>query len=269
MSPTSTRTRPPAAPAPPGSRVDPRISARRSAVTRQQGRRRLRWLVVAAAVVLLGVGTWFLLHSSLFSARSVTVVGAVHETSAQVIAAAELSARPALLDVNTAAAARRVEQLPWVARASVHVAWPDGVRISVTEEVPRLAMSTAGGGWVTLSADGRVLGSSSTQPPGLVVLSGTGAPGGPGTVLPGSDLSGVRVATSLPASFAAQVTVVHVEPGGWVQLTMTTPISVDIGSATQLPEKYEDVTSILAHATLHSGDVIDVSVPDAPTVTGG
>jgi hypothetical protein len=29
------------------------------------------------------------------------------------------------------------------------------------------------------------------------------------------------------------------------------------------------VTSILAGATLHNGDVIDVSVPDAPTVTAG
>jgi hypothetical protein len=50
---------------------------------------------------------------------------------------------------------------------------------------------------------------------------------------------------------------------------MTTPLLVDIGSPSQLEAKYEDVTSILAGATLHTGDVIDVSVPDAPTVTGG
>jgi hypothetical protein len=77
----------------------------------------------------------------------------------------------------------------------------------------------------------------------------------------------LHVASTLPASFAAQVTGVTVEPAGWVQLSMTTPIAVDIGSDTQLLAKYEDVSSILAGATLHSGDVIDVSVPDAPTVT--
>jgi hypothetical protein len=49
---------------------------------------------------------------------------------------------------------------------------------------------------------------------------------------------------------------------------MTTPIVVNVGTASQLPSKYEDVTSILAGASLHAGDVIDVSVPDAPTVTG-
>jgi hypothetical protein len=74
------------------------------------------------------------------------------------------------------------------------------------------------------------------------------------------------VASTLPASFAAQVTGVTVEAAGWVQLSMSTPIAVDIGSATELPAKYEDVSSILAGATLHNGDVIDVSVPDAPTV---
>jgi hypothetical protein len=57
--------------------------------------------------------------------------------------------------------------------------------------------------------------------------------------------------------------------GDLVQLTMTTPIVVDLGTTTQLTAKYEDVSSILAGATLHDGDVIDVSVPGAPTVTEG
>ncbi len=77
------------------------------------------------------------------------------------------------------------------------------------------------------------------------------------------------MASSLPASFAAQVTQVTVEPAGWVQLALTTPIVVDIGTAAELTAKYEDVSSILSGATLHNGDVIDVSVPDAPTVSAG
>ena len=95
------------------------------------------------------------------------------------------------------------------------------------------------------------------------------APGAAGTTLPAKDAAGLKVATTLPPSFAAQVTAVTVEPGGWVQLSMTTPIAVNIGSATQLTAKYEDVSAVLAGATLHAGDVIDVSVPDAVTVTPG
>jgi hypothetical protein len=43
---------------------------------------------------------------------------------------------------------------------------------------------------------------------------------------------------------------------------------VDIGDASQLQAKYEDVSAALAGATLHDGDIIDVSVPGAMSVTG-
>ena len=214
------------------------------------------------------VGAWFLIHSPLFSARSVSVKGNVHESAAQVIEQAGLASQPPLLDVNAGAAAARIEQLPWIRSASVDVSWPDGVHITVSEETPRLVVSEPGGRWATLSAGGRVLAVSTVRPPGLVVLTVPQSPGAPGSVLPARDDSGLDVASTLPASFAAQVTGVTVEPAGWVQLSMTTPIAVDIGTATQLTAKYEDVSSILAGATLHNGDVIDVSVPDAPTVTG-
>jgi hypothetical protein len=42
---------------------------------------------------------------------------------------------------------------------------------------------------------------------------------------------------------------------------------VVFGTATQLPEKFEDVASLLAGAALSPGSVIDVSVPDSPVVT--
>jgi len=149
----------------------------------------------------------------------------------------------------------------------VHVSWPDGVHVVVTEETPRLAVSEPGGRWATLSAGGRVLAVSTARPVGLMQLTVPAAPGAPGTWLGARDQAGLRVASTLPPSFAAQVTAVTVEPRGWVRLAMTTPIFVDIGSDAQLAAKYEDVSSILAGATLHNGDVIDVSVPDAPTVT--
>jgi cell division protein FtsQ len=237
-------------------------------VIRAQGRRRLRILIIGVAGTALLLGGWFLLHSPLFGARAVTVTGNTHESTAQVIAQAGLASHPPLLDVNAGAVAARLEQLPWVRSASVSVSWPDGVHVTVAEETPRLVVGLAGGRWATLSADGRVLDVAAARPPGLVLLTVPQPPGAPGTTLAGSDDAGLDVASTLPASFAAQVTAVTVEPAGWVQLSMTTPIAVDVGSATQLTAKYEDVSSILAGGTLHNGDVIDVSVPDAPTVTG-
>lgn len=248
--------------------MDPRISARRTAVIREQGRRRLRILAIGLAATAVLVGAWFLLHTPLFGARAVTVTGNNHESATQVIDQAGLAGQPPLLDIDSGATAARIEQLPWVRSASVSVSWPDGVHIRVTEEVPRFAVSVAGGHWATVSADGRVLAVSVAREDGLLLLTVPQPPGPPGSVLPARDQAGLEVASTLPASFAAQVTGVTVEPAGWVQLSMTTPIAVDIGNATQLTEKYEDVSSVLAGATLHNGDVIDVSVPGAVTVTG-
>jgi cell division septal protein FtsQ len=236
---------------------------------REQGRRRLRMLTIGLIATAVVVGGWFLVHSPLFSARSVTVTGAVHESAAQVVAQAGLASRPPLLDVNTGAAVAAIERMPWVRSATVRVSWPDGVHIAVTEEAPRFVVSVAGGRWDTLGANGRVLSVAPARPPGLLLLTVPQAPGAPGTVLAATDGPGLVVASTLPASFAAQVTAVTVEPAGWVRLALTTPIAVNIGTAAELPAKYEDVSSILAGATLHNGDVIDVSVPGAPTVTPG
>jgi len=249
--------------------MDPRLSVRRKAVARQAARRRLRWVVAVLGVLLLGALAWFALHSALFGARSVTVTGNVHETAAQVVAQAGLADHPPLLDVDPAAVARLVERLPWVSSVTVAVSWPDGVRIAVREEVPRLAVQGDGGTWLSVSDDGRVLASSASRPAGLLLLAVPALPGGPGTVLPAKDAAGLEVAATLPTSFAAQVTTVTVEPAGWVQLSLTTPIEVDIGSASELTAKYEDVSAALAGATLSAGEVIDVSVPSAMTITPG
>jgi cell division protein FtsQ len=225
-------------------------------------------LTIGLAATAVLVGAWFLLHTPLFGARAVTVTGNNHESATQVIDQAGLAGQPPLLDIDSGATAARIEQLPWVRSASVSVSWPDGVHIRVTEEAPRFAVSEAGGHWATVSADGRVLAVSVAREDGLLLLTVPKPPGPPGSVLPARDQAGLEVASTLPVSFAAQVTGVTVEPAGWVQLSMTTPIAVDIGDATQLTAKYEDVSSVLAGATLHSGDVIDVSVPGAVTVTG-
>jgi cell division septal protein FtsQ len=261
---------PPAAGAPPQPEedIDPRISARRTEIAREQGRRRARLVGIGLVVLAALFGIWSLLHSSLFSVRSVSVVGATHETTAQIEAAAGLTDHPPLLDVDTGAAARGIERLPWVRLAWVTVHWPDGVQVLVAQETPRFVMVAAGGKWAELTGSGRVLADVTARPPGLIEVAGPQAPGAPGTVLGAADQLGLHIGTTLPRSFRAQVTLVTVESGGWVQLGMTTPILVNIGDGTQLGAKYEDVSSLLAGAPLHNGDVIDVSVPSAPTVTG-
>jgi hypothetical protein len=53
-----------------------------------------------------------------------------------------------------------------------------------------------------------------------------------------------------------------------LHLVLSTPVTVFLGTATDLGAKFEDTAAILAGATLHAGDVIDVSAPGSPVVTG-
>lgn len=276
MSPTGagTRTRPRPADRPP---LDPRLRQRRAAVARQQGRRRL-WVLVALVVASGAVvGGWFLLHSSMLSARVVTVIGSTHTPAAEVESVAGLSDHPPLIDVDPGAVAARLEALPWVRSASVRREWPDGVRVEIVEQAPAAVVALPDDGgpaaasdrWALVDRAGRVLADASSQPAGLVELVGSGRPGPPGSWLPAVAGPGLTVAATLPEAFSKQVTAVVVGRDGAVTLRMTTPVTIDLGNTTQLEEKYEDAAAVLAGANLVAGDVIDVSVPEAPTVDGG
>ena len=126
--------------------------------------------------------------------------------------------------------------------ATVHVDWPDGVHIAVVKETARFTASTPGGQWESLSADGRVLGESPTPASRPPAPHGASAARRPGHGARQEAAPGLRVASSLPASFSGQVTQVTVEPAGWVQLALTTPVVVDIGTAAELTAKYRDIS---------------------------
>ncbi len=254
--------------------MDPRIARRREDIARRRSRRRTRVLLAIVVVAALGAGAWSLLHTGLFAARVVTVVGSSETPSARVIAAAGLARQPPLVDVDPGAASAAVERLPWVASATVVRHWPDAVVITVRQRTPvavvtRPAAPGAPATWDEVDATGRVLGVTAAPPSYLVHLGVPGVPGPPGSRLGQAARSGALVAATLPPAFAAQVTAVTVGPQGQVSLTLTTPVSVQLGTSAQLPAKYEDVAALLAGATLRAGDVIDVSVPGSPTVTSG
>jgi hypothetical protein len=122
--------------------------------------------------------------------------------------------------------------------------------------------------WALVDGTGRVLADTPSPPAGLVHVVGVAAAGAAGTTL-AADRPALAVAASLPKAFAGQVTEVDATAGGQVTLKLTSPVTVNLGTTAQLPQKYEDVAAVLAGAPLTAGDVIDVSVPGSPVVTGG
>ena len=69
-------------------------------------------MAAALCVCAIAAGGLAAVHSSLFAARHLNVVGAVHTPIAEVLATSGLSDRPPLVDINAAEVAARIEPCP-------------------------------------------------------------------------------------------------------------------------------------------------------------
>ena len=231
-------------------------------------------MIVAGVVCLLLVlsgATYAALHSSLFSATTVLVTGEHHETARQIERAAGLETAPTMLSIDPATIELRVETaFPWIATATVTTSWPHTVVIHVVERQPVAAVAGLHGTFVLVDATGRRLGPArpGESLPRIEYTAPVGAGPVPRDQVSGAAEPGLIVAASLPVAFAWQVSTIQVSAVGWVSLHLDTPITFLLGPASNLRAKYEDVAAVIARTTLHAGDVIDVSVPQAMTVTG-
>lgn len=254
-----------------GPAIDPRIRARRDEVARSRSRRRLIVLGCVLGAGALVAGGLLLLHSPVFGARAIKVTGSVHTPPSRIIAVAGLASHPPLIDVDPGRTAARVERLPWVKRATVSRHWPDGLSIVVTERTPVAAVAAAGktGRWLVVDGAGRVVETVTSPPAALIQLTLPSPPTSRAAWLGRDAGPALRVASSLPRAFSAQVTQVTGALDGTVTLALGVPVRVSLGSPVDLSKKYEDVAAILAGAPLQAGNVIDVTVPDAPTVGPG
>lgn len=237
------------------------------AIARRRARRWLLGFGIALLIVALGVGTSMLLHSSLFSARVIRVTGATHTPDSVVLTTAGLIGHPPLIDVNTSEAANALDRLAWVKTATVTLEWPDGVKVALSERTPVASVGGSGGKWALVDRYGRVLEVGTGPFSGVPQLVGRSL-----SLVPGSFLKGfgpaLLVASTLPKAFVAQVAQVIELPGERLELKLSEPIDVMLGSGADLGQKYEDVASIIAGASLKAGDTIDVSVPSSPTISG-
>ncbi len=246
--------------------------ARRVAAPRP---RRRRWLVVTVVtlcvLVALSAAGYAALHSRLLAASTVNVTGERHETPRQVLDASGLAGAPSMLSVDPGLVALRIERtFPWVASVTVVKHWPHTVSIAVTERTAVAEVPGPRGSTVLVDVTGRRLGQAAPHEvlPRLEYAAAPGQPSASTTTLASAAVPGLLVAATLPPAFKSQVAVVQVNTSGWVTLHLTTPVSFVLGPASNLGAKYEDVAAVIARTTLHVGDVVDVSVPQAMTVTG-
>jgi cell division protein FtsQ len=154
--------------------IEPRMRERRAAVKRAQGRKRLKWLIAAFVVVILGVAALATFGSSLFAieADQVTVTGNVYTDPERLQAVIDDLVGTPVLVADTQQAERQLEEIPWVDEAKVTTRFPHAARIEIRE---RQAIATYQGPdakFRVLDREGRVLDVLDKYPFAYVLISG-------------------------------------------------------------------------------------------------
>lgn len=261
--------------------IDPRIRARRVAVHRAEGRRRLRVFVGAATIIALVVGAWALSRSPLLDLDHVRVDGVAGDRRTVVETAAALEPGTPLVDLDLGAVTTEVEALPWVQSASATREWPGTVRLTVRsrEPVARLGRSPAGeagteedapnDATVLVDAEGVVIGAAPTDSDlPLIDVTPTAALGEVEPTVAGA----IDVATALPEDLRVWVESITIRDRAGsddrpiVGLELIGEAVVALGTPELIADKLEAVRSVLAGAELACIVEIDAAVADLVTV---
>jgi cell division protein FtsQ len=254
--------------APPPAAMDPRLRARRIAVRRDEGRRRLRRLValgVLLAVTLIGFA---LTQSAVLDVDRITVTGAVHTPPDAVRMASAIRMHRPMTSVDLDRARRGILALPWVQSVSVARKWPASIRVTITERTPVATVAAGQGGFVLVDRTGRVLETTPAPVPGVVVLANVPPAGAPGTALAPEANDVLTVATALLPPLIPKVAAVAAAPDG-VELQLAVGGKVRLGPATDVLAKLVAADTVLSQLDVSHLCALDVRVASAPSLTQG
>jgi cell division protein FtsQ len=204
-------------------------------------------------LAILAGAAWALLGSSLLVVRHIEVTGNRLVTAAQVRQAAKIKTGAPLATVNTAAAARSVEQLAPVLSATVRRSWPDAIVITVRERTPVFAVAAAGG-YQLIDSHGIAVRAATRKPAWMPLLSS------PPAVLRGSPavFAAAVVLRQLPRSLRERIASVSAASANSVTLHLAGGITVLWGAPADPAEKLAELGMLLRrHA--HYYDVSDPS----------
>lgn len=247
--------------------IDPRIRARRIAVRRDEGRRRLSRLVRLAVLVAVIAAGALATRTALLDVDELDIAGNVRTERAALVAASGIAVGDAMTDVDLASARDRIDLLPWVDEVTVARAWPGTIRIRVTERVPVSAVEAGQGGWLLVDRDGRLLERVDAPPPGLVAIADAAKAGGVGETLPPSDADALLVARSVPPSLVGRVVAVAPAAEGGLELRLDDGARVLLGPPDPLEGKMLAVATMLGQVDGRCMATLDVRVPGNPVLT--
>ncbi len=260
--------------------VDPRFRARRIAVRKDAGRRRLKRLLVLIAVALVALATVIVLRSPILDVDTIEVRGASTLDPQEIRELTGIHRGQPLLLADLDGAEAALRRLPSVASVDVRRDPPGTVVVDLVERQP-VAVVSGGGRAVLVDDEGVVLGDApaSADPPYVHVIVDD-APPGPGVSVLGPDATGatgapagptsdlgvaIDLASRLRANPAGVVTAVHLGDG--IRLQLLDGAVVDLGDERTLDDKVEAFRTVYARVDQTCVQRIDLRVPTHPVLT--
>jgi cell division protein FtsQ len=245
--------------------VDPRIRARRVAVRRNAGRRRLRRFAALGMVAALAGLAFSITWTPVLDVDRVEVDGVYRTPVEAVRAAAGIDQGDALLWLDTGAAEDRIARLPWVAEVSVERRWPGTITVDLRERVPAAAVPTADGTWLVADGEGRVVATADVQPDSFLLLEGVTGAGEPGDTLPAETHDALSVAAAVPEVLRPEVAAVLGPPGA-LQLRLTSGGLVELGDRERIEDKLLAAAAVLGSVSAECVERLDVTLPSSPAM---
>ncbi len=218
--------------------MDPRVRARRIAVRRAKGRKRLIWVAIGAAILLVLVGAVAILASSLFDVRTVDVQGAVYTDPEQLSAIVDELHGAAILLVDTRHIERQLENIAWVESARVSTQFPHRVFIDIRERKPIATFAGSDGKYRVVDRDGRVLDVVDGIPIDYMLVTGANPDVERGQFAGRPLASAAQLAIALPSEIRSLTESIDVDAAaGDLRLQLRDDLEVQLGPPTDLSSK--------------------------------
>ncbi|MCT9001124.1 FtsQ-type POTRA domain-containing protein [Microbacterium memoriense] len=228
--------------------------------TARQRRRRMLWIGIASAFMLLVLGTLGAAYSPLFAVERVQVVGTSSLDPGAVEAAlsGQIGVPLSLVDSSEVKAA--LVQFPLVETYTLEARPPHDLVVRIVERTPIGSVQSAAG-YTLVDAAGVALSTTAEPPAGHPVIEVTGGVGSPAFEAVGT------VFRALPDSIRAQVTGMTATTANDVTLSLGGPgTSVVWGNADDSEYKAIALETIMAARPPEGVYSYDVSAPDAVVV---
>ena len=251
--------------------MDGRVRARRAAVRRALGRRRLVRLVGAIVAVVVLVGALAVLGSSWFGVRStdVRVTGNVYTNPAQLNEIIDGVLGTPVILVDTDSLEAQIDEIAWVSESSVRTDWPFGLVIDIREREPVLSFPGQDGLFRVLDADGRVLDVIDGWPFEYLLLVSADTPNlGVAEFAPPGPTGAAALGAVLTAGIRDRVSLIEVDAAGTdLRVTLDDSTVIRFGAARELFPKLVRLETVLAAGEILPGAVVDVSTDEV--ILGG